>query len=92
LSRRGGTGGLEIADAPGHASAFAGNVSGFGQNVHQRARTLDDRCAATSVKFIERDAQASGNGLTAALSRPGNNAGIRVSFAASDPDEKSAPR
>ena len=31
----GGTGGLELADAPGHTSAFAGHVSGFGQNVHQ---------------------------------------------------------
>ena len=31
----GGTGGLALADAPGHTSAFAGHVSGFGQNVHQ---------------------------------------------------------
>jgi hypothetical protein len=31
----GGTGMLEIADAPGNTSAFGGSVSGFGQNVHQ---------------------------------------------------------
>jgi len=31
----GGTGRLELADNPGDTSAFAGHVSGFGQNVHQ---------------------------------------------------------
>jgi hypothetical protein len=31
----GGSGTLQIADAPGNPSAFGGTVSGFGQNVHQ---------------------------------------------------------
>ena len=31
----GGSGTLQIADAPGNTSAFGGTVSGFGQNVHQ---------------------------------------------------------
>jgi hypothetical protein len=31
----GGTGRLELADNPGDTSAFAGHISGFGQNVHQ---------------------------------------------------------
>ncbi len=31
----GGTGGLVLADTLGNTSAFAGQVSGFGQNVHQ---------------------------------------------------------